>query len=101
MRRLILGVFTSLTLSPAGASGAPHTSGQDWKYGVRSLIRHRAGAGHAASASRGGVHAGRGYPGSPYSIEYLLARRAKAPARFDHYHPILGPLLERDARLRA
>ncbi|CAN5629624.1 hypothetical protein BH23PLA1_BH23PLA1_28430 [soil metagenome] len=35
------------------------------------------------------------------TIDGLLERRGEAPRRFDHYHPALGPLLERVESLRS
>jgi len=50
--------------------------------------------------STASVKAQQTFPGSPYTIEGLLARRALNPARFDFYHPELGKFLARDEQLR-
>jgi len=82
----------------AAAQGAGVGVHQGWKAGLHAVAPrpraiHQARATHARSTPT--------YPGSPYTIDGLLARRALNPARFDHYHPMLGPDLARDARLRA
>lgn len=95
MALMFLGLALSLCGPGRGASVGVH---QDWKANLRA-VAPRPRAIHQAQAAH--IRSTPTYPGSPYTIEGLIARQALNPARFDRFHPIFGPLLAQDARLRA
>ena len=66
----------------------------DWKKQLHQTV-------HAKFSTVGPVPAHFGRLSPEVRLAYLHARRDVNPARFDHFHPTLGPLLARDDRLRA
>jgi hypothetical protein len=108
-RSLLLASVASLGLS-ATAGAAPgrsaHSSSRevtgheavasvrhDWKPQAHRTLR-------AERSGGGPVPAGFGRLSPEARLAYLHARRDLAPARFDHFHPALGPRLALDDRLR-
>lgn len=61
---------------------------------LSDVARARAASGTVTAAALNGL-----LPDTPY-INYLRWRRSLNPARFDYYHPTLGPILREDERVR-
>ncbi len=68
----------------------------DWKSTSRKTVGTR-----ALGLGMGPVPAHFGKLSPEARLAYLLARHDINPARFDHYHPSLGRILDLDERLRA
>ncbi len=108
MFRAALGLMAPLAGADAlgASSGGGHASGReavasarhDWKAQVHST--HLAHTNQATNPV-GPIPAHFGDLPATTRLAYLLARRDVDPARFDHYHPGLGPILANDERLRA
>jgi hypothetical protein len=100
---VVLSGVSAAAAERAGQGGEPlGGNSQQWKRQVRTLVAPRPQP-RAAVPQAAAVHAQAGptYPGSPYTIEGLIAQRDLNPARFDRNHPHIGALLAQDERMRA
>jgi len=100
---LALATVRAASAAP-GHGAAPKATGReairavrhDWKSQVRSTVHTR-----QSQRLTGALPAGFGRLSATARLQYLLARRALDPARFDRSHPHMGPILALDERLRA